>query len=970
MSTPTGFTALTSRSHLATKSFRLDPLTGKPAVTPYGNAKEFSVREVQFADMEDLHGKLVILQAEPRTFIVRGAPREGVDLARCRRLLYPEIADDGTVTAPATFEPCPRQWAMVDGDLSPAPAGIDPVKDPDGALDYVLGLLPSGFASADVVYSWGSSQGMKADYLSVHLFALLDRPYSDDELTRWALGVNTAAGRKLVDPAVFRPVQPHYTAAPIFGPGLTAPLAGRRIGIRRGSARHAVLEIPVAAPPTDPGFRHGLSGAAGFAEHMANIGSELGFCGPIMSAIAAYVKVHGARGTDAAALVTALQGAVRGVDPGGRSQTEINRYASDRWLRDKITWTLRRDTAPNPRPFGVGPYEVQGGRLVWKKETAQTIESVILTNFTATVDEERTIDDGAEKKHVFIVNGTLDDGTKLAPAEVPAAQFTGLNWIPSAWGARPRLSAGQTVRDRTRDAIQLLSPSPKRRTVFQHTGWRRLEDGTHGFLHAGGALTTDGNRAEVDVALGDLGSLSLVDLPEPPDEDEVRDVVRQSLDAVLSLAPLTLTAPLLAAIFRAPTCEMVSAPEGLLYVGKTGTGKSELAARGMQFYGCRFHAKALPAAWADTPNAIERATFAAKDIVVVVDDFAPSGSREDQSRAHANIERIFRAVGNGTGRGRMRSDGSLRPRYVPRGMVVSTAEDLPRLQSARARVLILEVEPGDVDFGKLTEAQRLGRAGTFACAMSAYLAHMAGRYDEVHRTAAARCDELRALAYQSDSAHRRTPEAVGNLFYGIEQFLYFAQDVGALEPGEADDLRGSTWDALLEIGAAQQSTQEAADPVRRFDALLASVFSSGTAHVKDERTGQRPAFNADALGWDGGVPRGKCIGWAEARPDAEARGKGLLLDPEATYAAVQDLAGHQNEPLPSSKVTLWKRLAESGRLITRGDRTATVRRSGLPGSVGRIHLLHLAFPNFGPPLSGIVNQVSQVSQIPPEEAVA
>ncbi len=970
MSSPLGFTALTSRTHLATKSFHLDPLTGKPAVTAYGNAKEFSARKVEFSDLEDLHGKLVILQAEPRTYIVRGTPRERVDLARCRRLLYPELADDGAVTAPATFEPCARQWAMLDCDLSPAPDGIDPVADGEAALDYVLELLPSGFASADVVYSWGSSQGMKPGYLSLHLFALLDRAYTDDDLTRWALAVNVAASRKVVDPAVFRPVQPHYTAAPIFGPGLADPLAGRRIGLRHGANRTAILEIPAAAPPPDRGSRHGLGPAADFEGHMASIGSELGFCDPIKSAISAYVKVHGARGTDVASLVTALQGAIRDADPGGRSQSEIDRYASDRWLRDKITWTLRRDRAPNPRPFGVGPYEVQGGRLVWKKETAQTVETVVLTNFTATISEERTIDDGAEKKHVFIVDGNLDDGTKLAPAEVPAAQFTSLNWIPSAWGARPRLSAGQTTRDRTRDAIQLLSPPPARRTVYQHTGWRRLEDGTHGFLHAGGALTANGNQADVDVALGDLGSLSLVDLPEPPGEDDVRDVVRQSLDAVLSLAPLTLTAPLLAAVFRAPTCDMVSAPEGLLYVGKTGTGKSELAARGMQFYGCRFHAKSLPAAWADTPNAIERATFAAKDIVVVVDDFAPSGSREDQSRAHANIERIFRAVGNGTGRGRMRSDGSLRPRYVPRGMVVSTAEDLPRLQSARARVLILEVEPGDVDFARLTVAQRLGRDGTFSRAMAAYVAHMAGRFDEVHRTAAARCDELRALAYQSDSAHRRTPEAVGNLFYGIEQFLYFAQDVGALEAREADDLRGSTWEALLEIGAAQQSTLEAADPVRRFDALLSSVFSSGTAHVKDAVTGQRPAFHADALGWDGAVPRGKCIGWAEARADADARGKGLLLDPEATYAAVQDLAGHQNDPLPSSKVTLWKRLAEAGRLITRGERTATVRRSGLPGSVGRIHLLHLAFPNFGPPLSGIVSQVSQVSQIPPEEAVA
>lgn len=965
-----GFTALTTRGPLATKAFRLDPLTGKPVAKPYGDAREFSAREVEFVDLEDLLGKLVTLQAESKTFIVRGRPLEGVDPSRCRRLLYPDVADDGTVTAPATFAPCERGWLMADCDLSPAPDGIDPVKDPEAALDYVLGLLPAGLASADVVFAWGASQGMKPDYLSVHLFALTDRPYTDAELTRWARAVNAAAGRRLLDPAVFRPVQPHYTAAPTFGPGLVDPLAGRRIGLRKGPAREAVLEVPPDGLPADRGSRHGLSGAAGFEAHVARIGTEAGFCEPIKSAISAYVKEHGARGTDVVMLSAALSAAVLEADPAGRSPDEIRRYASEKWLRDKIEWTLRRDVLPSARPFDVGPYEVQGGRLVWKKETAQEVVSVPLTNFTATISEERTIDDGAERRHVFMVEGTLDDGSRLAAAEVPAGQFNALNWIASAWGARPRLTAGQTIRDRTREAIQLLSPPPKRRTVYQHTGWRLLEDGSWGFLHAGGALTATGNRADVDVSLGDLGTLSLVDLPEPPTGDTLRDAVRQSVDVLLRIAPLPLTGPLLSVVGRAPLCELVEAPEGLLYVGKTGTGKSELAARGMQFYGARFHAKGLPAAWADTPNAIERAAFAAKDIPLVVDDFAPAGTREEQARAHANVERIFRAVGNRTGRGRMRGDGTLRPRYVPRGLVVSTAEDLPRMQSARARVLILEVEPGDVDFAALSVAQRFGADGTFARATAGYLMHMAGRLEELRATARTRCDELRDLAHSSgSSSHRRTPEAVGNLFYGIEQFLLFAVAVDALSDLEADDLRARTWEALLEAGAAQASTLEAADPVLRFEALLASAFSSGTVHVRHEKTGNAPTFHADALGWDGGVPRGRCIGWAEVRDAADTPGRGLLLDPEATYAAVQDLAGRQNDPLSSSKTTLWKRLLEAGKLLTRGERTVTVRRQGLPGAPGRVNLLHLRFPYSAPP-SDFVSQVSQVSHEGAEEVAA
>jgi len=46
-------------------------------------------------------------------------------------------------------------------------------------------------------------------------------------LKRWATAVNAAAGEKLIDPALYSPVQPHYTAAPIFI-GCPDPLAARR----------------------------------------------------------------------------------------------------------------------------------------------------------------------------------------------------------------------------------------------------------------------------------------------------------------------------------------------------------------------------------------------------------------------------------------------------------------------------------------------------------------------------------------------------------------------------------------------------------------------------------------------------------------------------------------------------------------------------------------------------------------------
>ena len=63
-------------------------------------------------------------------------------------------------------------------------------------------------------------------------------------------------------------------------------------------------------------------------------------------------------------------------------------------------------------------------------------------------------------------------------------------------------------------------------------------------------------------------------------------------------------------------------------------------------------------------------------------------------RYHKEADRLFRGQGNHAGRQRMRADGSLRPAKPPRGLILSTGEDVPRGQSLRARLLVLEVSPG------------------------------------------------------------------------------------------------------------------------------------------------------------------------------------------------------------------------------------------------------------------------------------
>ncbi len=106
---------------------------------------------------------------------------------------------------------------------------------------------------------------------------------------------------------------------------------------------------------------------------------------------------------------------------------------------------------------------------------------------------------------------------------------------------------------------------------------------------------------------------------------------------------------------RAATCRSLFGESdfSLQLVGESGAFKSELAALEQQFFGAGMNRENLPAAWSSTGNALEAVCFHAKDVLVVVDDFAPQGNVADIARYHAAADRLFRAAGNRAGRDRM-----------------------------------------------------------------------------------------------------------------------------------------------------------------------------------------------------------------------------------------------------------------------------------------------------------------------------
>jgi Bifunctional DNA primase/polymerase, N-terminal/Domain of unknown function (DUF927) len=600
--------------------------------------------------------------------------------------------------------------------------------------------------------------------------------------------------------------------------------------------------------------------------------------------------------------------------------------------------------AARPAPDACGAYRVAGGRIVHVRPTSAGTVEVPLCNFAARIVGEVVVDDGTEQQCTFAIEGALQDGTPLPRIEVSAEDFPAMRWPVRRWGTRAVVLAGASTSDHLRCSLQLLSGEVPRSTVYAHTGWRRV--GEWLFLYAGGAIGQHGNTTVVQVPLS--GKLAQYQLPDPPDGQALVDAVRASL-AIHEVARITVTASLMAAVYRSA---LDSCDFALHLAGRTGLGKTELVALCQQHFGAGMDARNLPGSWSSTANSLESLAFHAKDALLVVDDFAPGGSVGNVDRLNREADRLIRAQGNNSGRGRCRPDGTLRPDKPPRGLILSTGEDVPRGQSLRARLWVLEVAPDDVNWTQLTIAQGHAASGVYAAAMSGYLRWLAPRIEIIRRERLAEVAKLRD-ELRADAQHARTPGIAADLLYGFRLFLDFAREVGAVTVvGHALTL-ARVRQAIVAVARTQHEHVQEAEPTEQFLRLLVASMSAGRCHVRDPN-GFPPG---DARAW--GEGRGSCIGWLD-RDD-------LYLEPEASYAAAQAMARDQGGALPVGPQTLRKRLDDRGLIVQKEPGKLTVRRM-LGGR--RVAVIYLRVATLYPPEPGQPGQPADGWGVGPPAPIA
>lgn len=97
--------------------------------------------------------------------------------------------------------------------------------DPEECIEeYITNKLPSCFHDITYHYQFSSSAGKRGSehILKVHIWFYLSNAYSSRELKQWATDYDIDCDKML-----FSPVQPHFTANPIFEYGVTDPIENR-----------------------------------------------------------------------------------------------------------------------------------------------------------------------------------------------------------------------------------------------------------------------------------------------------------------------------------------------------------------------------------------------------------------------------------------------------------------------------------------------------------------------------------------------------------------------------------------------------------------------------------------------------------------------------------------------------------------------------------------------------------------------
>lgn len=556
------------------------------------------------------------------------------------------------------------------------------------------------------------------------------------------------------------------------------------------------------------------------------------------------------------------------------------------------------------------------GKIEWKpgiRDGKEVLEPrlIHLCNFAAWPTRDILKDNGITSERFTELEGLLQ-GSTLRPVKIPSKEFQEMKWVIGAWGTSAAIKPKRE--QDLRYALQLMAQSGiPETTIFTHLGWRKIK-GSWVYLHAGGAVGSDNESIEVEL------TERFKRYVLPSEVKDKRMALKGSL-LCLELGPKKLLYPLYAGVWLAPLCEPLRQagiePSHLTYLwGDSGAYKSSLIALLLSHFG-DFNKLVLPASFKDTKLSIPEMAFEAKDIILVVDDLYPAQDPKERARLSGTLEHLTRNQGDRQGRGRLKSTSELMVGHPPRGLIYSTGEYMALLGSSLARTEALHIKRGDIDKNKLELAQHPTQKALLAEAMTGYLEWLAPRLDGLSPQFLEDFEYLRkeaAKAATTRNRHGRYDETMAYLQLGLNLFINYVVEQGALTQEEGKKILQEAWESFNQVADDLAQVAEKVEPTKRFFEALLELQTQGRIYF---------ATMEDAIPEDiTQIPGWVKIGWG---PDE----KGIYyLQWGVTWEAVTKYLRAQEESLIVSKNGLLDSFEQQGLLAYKqgnGERRVIVK---------------------------------------------
>lgn len=625
-------------------------------------------------------------------------------------------------------------------------------------------------------------------------------------------------------------------------------------------------------------------------------------------------------------LITALQMANAGF-----TKTDASRFI-DNCVRDakkaaKEKPQKSETQAAADAGINTWPYGIEDGCIVeyWTDDEGEVQHSK-LCNFNAWIVADVAVDDGEGITRKIVIGGKLANGTPLSETTIKADEFESMQWVVGSWGARASIAPGKGAKDTLRHAIQTLSANNmQQRNSRAHTGWAVI-DGKRFFVHNAGAVGNDGVSVELPHQLHGYR------FPTDNAIDTV-EAMRESIKT-MDIANAKISAPLWASMYLAPLSEFIAPVFTISVEGGSGSLKSSYSAVMLNHYGAKFEEnKTMPADWLGTANSLEKLCHHAKDVPLVIDDLRPTSSPAEHKELMAKVNHIVRAVGNRQGRSRLDSNSDFKRTYAPRGVVIITAERKAMGKSTNSRILTLDVEPGDIDGGKLSVAQR--QRHVYGYAMAGYIQWVADNWDALAVDLPSAVVDVRAK-HSVDGQHKRLPNATAVLYVAFDTAMTYAIEIGAITEDEAAQRLDALQKALAGIAETQNEATEEEDPALKYITIIATLIAQEKAYIL--------AKGDKANGKNIGTAFGERLGWYDSH--------NVYLLPGA-YNAVCKYASTEGWIFPSDEPTLRKELARAG-YITKSDAGKLTSNQRVPGEGKKIKpVTVISYAKFGEVLNAM-----------------